>query len=49
MACNCSKKKVASATYTAEFPDGTKKTYRSETEAKVAVARKGGSYTAAKS
>jgi len=48
MACACSKKKVASATHTVEFPDGTKKTYRSETEAKVAVARKGGSYTTLK-
>lgn len=48
MACNCNRKKVAAATYTAEFPDGTKKAYRSETEAKVAVARKGGSYTTTK-
>jgi hypothetical protein len=46
MACNC-KRKVASSTHTVTFPDGTKKTYRSETEAKVAVARKGGTYTTA--
>lgn len=44
MACNC-KKKVAAATHIVEFPDGTKKSYRSATEAKVAVTRKGGTYT----
>jgi hypothetical protein len=45
MACNCNKKKVAAATHVVRFPDGTSKTYRSATEAKVAVARKGGTYT----
>lgn len=43
MACNCKKNKnTASYVYTA--PDGTKTSYRSETEAKYAVVRKGGSY-----
>lgn len=45
MACNCSKKKVAAATHLVTFPDGSEKVYRSATEAKVAVARKGGTYT----
>lgn len=43
MACNC-KKKVAAATHVVKFPDGTEKSYRSATEAKVAVTRKGGTY-----
>lgn len=45
MACNCNKRKVAAATHVVKFPDGSEKTYRSATEAKVAVARKGGTYT----
>jgi hypothetical protein len=43
MACACSKKK-ASPSFVVELPDGTTKTYRSETVAKKIVAAKGGSY-----
>jgi hypothetical protein len=43
MACNCKRNKnTATWTYTA--PDGKTTSYRSETEAKYAVARKGGTY-----
>lgn len=44
MACNC-KKNQNNATYTYTDPSGKVTSYRSETEAKYAVARKGGSYT----
>ena len=47
MACSCKKKKNTT-TYTYTAPDGKKSTYRSETEAKYAVARRGGSYEPAK-
>jgi hypothetical protein len=43
MACNCKRNKsTTSYVYTA--PDGKTTSYRSETEAKYAVVRKGGSY-----
>lgn len=43
MACNCKKNKPTT-TYTYTAPDGKQTSYRSETEAKYAVVRKGGSY-----
>lgn len=43
MACAC-KKNQNNATYTYTAPDGSKTSYRSETEAKMAVVRKGGTY-----
>lgn len=43
MACACQSKKSGTArTYLVTFTDGTKKAYSSETEAKAAIARKGG-------
>jgi hypothetical protein len=45
MACGaCASNKSGKTTYTHTLPDGTKKSYSSEVEAKAAVARKGGSY-----
>lgn len=48
MACgSCGSKKSSAAkpvSFTATFPDGTKKTYSSEIEAQLATARKGGTY-----
>lgn len=47
LACNCGKKKTGPApTYVAKFSDGTSQTYKSEIEAKAAVARKGGTVKA---
>lgn len=44
--CNCSGGTSGKkTTYIATFSDGTRKVYASEVEAKVAVSRKGGSYT----
>ena len=43
MACNCNKKKVG-GTFIHVAPNGKETVYRSETEAKYAVSRKGGSY-----
>lgn len=43
MGCACNKKK-ASPSYVVTLPDGSAKTYRSETVAKKIVAAKGGSY-----
>jgi hypothetical protein len=43
MACACSKKK-GNPSFVVKLPDGTTKTYRSETVAKKIVAAKGGSY-----
>ena len=42
MPCNCGSGKGGKASYTAKFADGTKKTFSTETEAKAAVLRKGG-------
>lgn len=47
MACACKKNK-STATYTYTDPNGKTTVYRSETEAKYAVARKGGSYKTGK-
>lgn len=44
MACACGKKKFKRATYVYTSPKGTKKTYTSETQAKHAVATRGGTY-----
>jgi hypothetical protein len=44
MGCNCGSKTRARVTYLATFSDGTQKTYNTETEAKLAVQRNGGSY-----
>ncbi len=44
MACSCKKKGASSATYTYTDPKGKTTSYRTETEAKYAVVRKGGSY-----
>jgi hypothetical protein len=45
MGCNCGNKAGAKRTlFLATFTDGTQKTYVSEVEAQLAVARKGGSY-----
>lgn len=46
MGCGCNSKK-ATGTYVVKFKDGKQKSYRSETEAKMAVARKGGTYNKA--
>jgi hypothetical protein len=46
MACACKGKKNT-ATYTYTAPDGKTTSYRSETEARYAVVRKGGSYAKA--
>lgn len=43
MACACSKKAVRK-TFVYVAPDGQKKVYNSEVEARAAVARKGGTY-----
>ena len=43
MACACKRNK-STATYTYTDPQGKQTSYRSETEAKMAVVRKGGSY-----
>jgi hypothetical protein len=43
MACACKKKKVG-GTFVYTSPTGKTTVYKSETEAKYAVARKGGSY-----
>lgn len=45
MGCGCNAKKKAVGTFVVKFKDGKEKVYRSETEAKMAVARKGGTYT----
>ena len=44
MACNCGNKGIARAKYVHTDSTGKMTTYNSETEAKAAVARKGGSY-----
>ena len=44
MGCNCGAKKVAPKSYVHTAKDGTVTAFKSETEAKAAVARKGGSY-----
>ena len=45
MACNCGKKGAARAKYVHTDTTGKTTSYNTETEAKAAVARKGGSYT----
>lgn len=45
MACNCGKKGAARTKYVHTDPSGQRTSYNTETEAKAAVARKGGSYT----
>lgn len=47
MGCNCGKNLVRK-TYEVKFTDGTIKVYGSETEAKAAVARRGGGTIRAK-
>lgn len=42
--CNCGAGAKKAETYKATFADGSTQTYSSETAAKVAVAKKGGSY-----
>lgn len=42
--CNCGGGAKKSVVYKATFSDGSTQTYSSETAAKVAVAKKGGSY-----
>lgn len=44
MACGACSSKTSKTIYTHTLPDGTKKSYSSEVEAKAAVARRGGSY-----
>ena len=45
MACGkCASPKATKTTYTHTLPDGSKKAYSSEVEARAAVARRGGSY-----
>lgn len=44
MACACKKNQKTNLTYKVTLPDGTVKSYRSKTEAKVTVARKGGTW-----
>lgn len=46
MACSCRGGKSGKVTYVARFSDGTTKTYQTETEARMAVERNGGSYRA---
>lgn len=47
MACGaCNSDKAKSVTYLHVAADGSKAAYRTEVEAKAAVARKGGSYSA---
>lgn len=45
MGCNCGSQKTAPVTYTHKASDGTVTAYRTETEAKAAVLRRGGSYS----
>ena len=45
--CNCGSKSPKAVVYKATFSDGSTQSYSSETAAKVAVAKKGGSYKAA--
>ena len=45
MGCNCGAKKSAAPSYVHTAKDGTVTAYKSESEAKVAVARRGGSYS----
>lgn len=44
MACACKRGVKNNVTYKVTLPDGTVKSYRSMTEAKVNVARKGGKW-----
>lgn len=44
MACACNRKKASTAKYVVKHADGSEKSYRSEVEAKMAVARRGGTY-----
>lgn len=44
MACACKRGAKNSVTYKVTTPDGKVKSYRSKTEAKVIVARKGGTW-----
>lgn len=44
MACSCKGKKTNNLAYKVTFPDGKVTSYRSKTEAKMAVARKGGTW-----
>lgn len=44
MGCNCGKRRVKRATYLYTSPTGQQKTYTSETQARHAVATKGGKY-----
>lgn len=44
MACACKRGAKNNVTYQVTLPDGTVKAYRSKTEAKVTVARKGGTW-----
>lgn len=44
MGCNCGPKKAAPKSYVHTAKDGTVTAFKSETEAKAAVARKGGTY-----
>lgn len=46
MACSCGKGKSGKVVYQATFTDGTKKSYATETEARMAVQRNGGNYRA---
>lgn len=49
MACSCRGGKTGKVTYVAKFADGTTKSYSTETEARMAVQRNGGSYRASTS
>jgi hypothetical protein len=44
MGCNCGSKKAGKESFKVTFADGTTKVVSSETEARAAVARRGGSY-----
>lgn len=44
MACACKRGPKSNVTYKVTLPDGSVKAYRSATEAKVIVARKGGTW-----
>lgn len=44
MACGSCASRTAASTFLHTAKDGTKQTYKSETEARAAVARRGGSY-----
>lgn len=44
MGCSSCSKRAGRATYLVTFPDRSQKAYSTETEAKAAIARKGGTY-----